>query len=148
MRCACIPGQLEALGDQVDTYYLGPAGGGEHDGPQPNGSESDDEDRIAARNACAQYPLVGGPEPAGHEGAVCVGQPVWQVEQGTCLGQQIVGVAPVALPAVCSPLLGTTPDHEPLHALLAAAATKDVVDNDPVAWPEARDPWPYSLDLS
>jgi hypothetical protein len=31
------------------------------------------------------YPLVRGPEPAGHEGAVCIGEPVGQVEQGTCL---------------------------------------------------------------
>ena len=85
MRSASVSGQLQALGDQIDTYDLGPACGGQHDSSQPDRPESYDEDRIATRNARAQYPLVRGPEPAGHEGAVCVGEPVGQVEQGTCL---------------------------------------------------------------
>src|SRR5215211_5563079 len=77
--------QLQALGDEVDPYYLGPARGGQHDRSQPDGSEAHDEDRIAARNARPQDPLVRGPEPTSHEGAVGVGEPVGQVEQGTCL---------------------------------------------------------------
>ena len=33
VRCAGVSGQLQALGDQVDTYYFGPARGGQHDNP-------------------------------------------------------------------------------------------------------------------
>ena len=56
VRCASAPGQLQALGDQVDTYDLSTARCGQHDSPKPYGSEANDEDRIATRNVRRNIP--------------------------------------------------------------------------------------------
>src|SRR5215217_5802064 len=133
VRGASALRQFQALGDQVDAYDLSAAGGGEHDRPEPDWTETDDEDPVPAGDAGTQYPLIRGPEPAGHEGAVGEGKLVGQVEQGAGFGQEVVGVASVALPAVRGALGRTTPDHEPLAALLAAPAAQDVVDDYPIS---------------
>jgi hypothetical protein len=135
-------GQLQALGDEIHAYDLGPARGGEHDRTQPHRPEADDEDPVAARDVGAQDALVGGAEPAGHQGAVGVGQLFGQVEQGAGLGEEKVGVAPVALPAVGRPPGRVAPDHEPLAALLAVPAAYDVVGDDPVAGSKPTTPGP------
>ena len=73
---------------------------GQHRRGQADRSEAGDQQAVAARDVEPQQRLVGGAEPARDERPVDVRQRVGQRQAGGLLGQQVVGVPAVALPAV------------------------------------------------
>ena len=82
--------------------------------------------------------LIDGAEAAGHLRAIGVGEFLGEIDEVLLLGEQVIGHAAVALPAVGAPILfAGAGDHVAAAAIVADPAAGDVIDDDAVAHAEA-----------
>src|SRR5208337_5608175 len=93
--------------------------------------------------------LVHGAESACHLRAVGVGQLIGQRDQILLLGDHVLGHAAVALPAVGAAILvAGAGNHVAAPAVVAHAATGDVIDNDAIARFEAAAAFAHGHNLA
>src|SRR5690606_13183670 len=127
----------------------GAEGAREHGGGEPDGAEAGDEHDVVAADADLLQALVDGAEAAGDLRAVGVREGVGQQDQVFLFGEEVVGHAAVALPAVGpAPPLARAAYHVAAPTVVAEAAAGDVVDDHPVALLEAPAPRPGLDDLA
>ena len=119
--------------NQVRAEFAAKCAGG-----QTNGSEPGDEHGVIAVDADLLQALVDGAEAARHLRAIGVAEFRGQMDQVLLFGQQIVGHAAIALPAVSAAVtFAGAGDHVAAPAIVAHAAAGDVVDNHAIAHLEA-----------
>ena len=105
----------------------------QHRRRQAHRPQARDQQPVLPVDLDARQRLPGRAEAAGDQRAVHIGQVVRQGDAGVLLGQQVRGVAAVALPAVGGAVLAVAGDHVAGLAVLADAAAADVVQHDAVA---------------
>ena len=120
----------------------------EHRRGEPHRPEARDEQSVAAAHLRPQQPLVGRAEAAGDEGAVDEREGLREQEAGRLLGEEVVGMASVALPPVRGAEGGVAPHGIPATALVAHPAAGDVVDDDAVADAQSPSARPHVHDLT
>ena len=136
-------GQFETACREVDTDDEGDAeDAGELGGGETDGTEARDEETVATGDVHAREAFPGGPEAAGHEGPVDKGERLGERDAVLLFGEDVRGVAAVTLPAVGFAMGGTLAgDLVAVHAVGAAAAAGDVVEDDTIAEPAFAAAW-------
>ena len=130
---------LHALGNNVDADDLLRAEfAAKRAGGQADGAQAGNEHRMIAVDADLLQALVDGAESASNLRAIGVGELIGQGDQILLLGDHVLGHAAVALPAVSAAIFfAGAGDHVAAPAVVAHAATGDVIDDDAIARFEA-----------
>ena len=103
-------------------------------GGQAYGAEAGDEHCMIAVDSDLLQALVHGPESACNLRAIGIREFIGQRDEVFLLGHHVLGHAAVALPAVGAAIfLAGAGDHVAAPAVVAHAASRDVIDNHPVA---------------
>jgi hypothetical protein len=132
--------QFQALGD-LQSFRRdvsgddgpGPQRPPQHRRRQAHRSHPGDQQRVLAGELQSPQSLVRGAETTRDERAIDVGQRLGQQNAGCLLGQQVLGMSTVALPAVRRAQRRGASDHGAVPALLAHSAACNVIHDHPVA---------------
>src|SRR5208282_4868419 len=112
-------------------------------------AQAGNEHSMIAIDADLFQALVHSAESARNLRTIAVGEFIGQADEVFLLGHHILGHPSVALPSVgAAVFFAGTGDHVAAPAVIADAATRDVVDNHPVARFEASAARPHRGDLA